>query len=107
MKFYESSAIIEASPDEVWDVLTDADGLAAWDSGIERVEGHIALGQKIKLYSEVSPGRAFPLRVTELSRPERMVWSVCSRACAPTRSTRMGRAPGSRCGKSSPDRSWG
>ena len=42
---------------------------------MERVEGRIASGEKIKVYSEVSPGRAFPLRVSVFEPDRRMVWT--------------------------------
>ena len=44
MKSYEASATIDASPDAIWKVLTDAPAYAAWDSGVERVEGTLAPG---------------------------------------------------------------
>lgn len=72
MKFHEASAKINATPQQVWEVLTDGAGFTTWDSGIEKFEGTIALGEKIKLYSEVSPGRAFPLTVTAFE-PGRML----------------------------------
>ena len=75
MKYYEVSASIDAPPERVWAVLTDAEAWPSWDSGIEKIEGSVSLGSKIKLYSEASPGRAFPLKVTELSSPSRMVFS--------------------------------
>jgi len=75
MRSYESSATIDASPDAIWAVLTDGPAYAAWDSGVERVEGTIAPGETIKVYSEVSPGRAFPVKVTEYRAGERMTWS--------------------------------
>ena len=74
MRYYEASATIEAPAASVWEVLTDGDELTAWDSGIERFEGRIAPGEKVTLYSEVSPGRAFPLTVAEFDPPRRMVW---------------------------------
>ena len=75
MKHYESSAQIDAAPEAVWAILTDASGFAAWDSGLERVEGTIAIGEAIKLYTEANPGRAFKVKVTEMSAPARMVWT--------------------------------
>ena len=75
MKAYEAASTIKAEPAAIWAVLTDAPAYPRWDSGVERVEGRIAPGEKIKLYSEVSPGRAFPLRVTEFVPGRRMVWS--------------------------------
>ena len=56
-------------------MLTDAAAYPQWDSGVERVEGTIAQGARIKVFSEVSPGRAFPVKVTELDPPRRMVWT--------------------------------
>lgn len=75
MKHYEASSIINASPETIWKVLTDAPGYAQWDSGVERVEGQIAKGATIKVFSKVSPGRAFPVKVAELTPYSRMVWS--------------------------------
>ena len=74
MRYYEASSTIDAPAAAVWEVLTDGDELTEWDSGIERFEGRIASGEKVTLYSEVSPGRAFPLTVAEFDPPRRMVW---------------------------------
>jgi hypothetical protein len=75
MKFYEASATIGASPDAIWAILTDGPGYSQWDSGVERVEGHIAPGEQIKVVSKVNPGRAFPVKVTEFSPGQKMVWA--------------------------------
>ena len=75
MKHYESTALIEARPEAVWAVLTDAPAYADWDSGVVRVEGTIAPQEKIKVVSEANPKRAFPVKVTEFAPGERMVWS--------------------------------
>lgn len=75
MESYEVTATINATPEAVWSVLADASGYTGWDSGVERVEGSIAPGKKIKVYSKVSPGRAFPVRVTELNAPSKMTWT--------------------------------
>ncbi len=45
MKSYESSAVIEASPEKIWAILTDGPGLSAWQSGVVRSEGRIAPGE--------------------------------------------------------------
>jgi hypothetical protein len=63
MKSYESSARINASPERVWSILSDGAGWADWESGVDRVEGRIAESAKVKIFSEASPGRAFPLKV--------------------------------------------
>jgi hypothetical protein len=56
-------------------ILTDAPGYQVWDSGIDRVEGRIAPGNKLKVVSKANPGRAFPVKVTELTPGQRMTWS--------------------------------
>ena len=75
MEHYESTAVIDASPEAIWTVLTDAPAYADWDSGVVRVEGTIAPQEKIKVVSEANPKRAFPVKVTEFAPGERMVWS--------------------------------
>ena len=75
MRFYDATATIQASPDAIWAILTDAAGYTAWDSGVECVSGRIAPGEKITVVSKASPGRAFPVEVTEFSPGQRMVWS--------------------------------
>jgi hypothetical protein len=75
MRHYESTALIEARPEAIWAVLTDAPGYADWDSGVVRVEGTIAPQEKIKVVSEANPKRAFPVEVTEFAPGERMTWS--------------------------------
>jgi uncharacterized protein YndB with AHSA1/START domain len=72
VKAYEAGAEIEAPPEAVWDVLTDAPGWAAWDAGAT-VEGRIARGERIKITSQANPGRAYPVKVAELDKPRRMV----------------------------------
>jgi len=67
--------MIQSSPDAIWAILTDASNYSAWDSGVEKVEGSIAPGETIKVFSKVSPGRAFPVKVTEFTPGQKMVWS--------------------------------
>ena len=75
MKHYESSATIDAGPDAIWRVLTDAPGYATWDSGVDRVEGTIAPGETIKVHSQATPGRAFRVKVTGYEAGRSMTWS--------------------------------
>jgi hypothetical protein len=75
MKHYEASSSIDASPQAIWAILTDAPRYAEWDSGVTRVEGRLAPGEKIKVISEANPGRAFPVRVTEFPPDRKMTWS--------------------------------
>ena len=75
MESYEVTKTINAKPETIWAILTNAAGYTGWDSGVERAEGSIALGSKIKVYSKMSPGRAFPVKVTELAPSSKMTWS--------------------------------
>jgi hypothetical protein len=75
MKAYDAASTIEAAPETVWAILTDAPGYSKWDSGVERVEGRIAPGEQIKVLSKANPGRVFPVRVSEFEAGRRMVWS--------------------------------
>jgi hypothetical protein len=75
MKAYDATSTIKASPDAIWAILTDAPGYQSWDSGVQRVEGRIAPGEKIKVVSEANPDRTFPVKVTEFTPGRRMTWS--------------------------------
>jgi hypothetical protein len=75
MKAYEASATIAAAPGTVWAILEDAPGWPAWDSGVERVEGRVAPGARLKVVSSVNPGRAYPVRVTAVEPGRGMTWS--------------------------------
>ncbi len=68
MKAYDATATIHATPETIWSILIDAPKYSEWDSGVERVEGRIAPGEKIKVISEAN--RAFPVTVTEVSHAE-------------------------------------
>jgi Polyketide cyclase / dehydrase and lipid transport len=72
MRAYDASSTIEASPEAIWAIPTDAPGYTTWDSGIVRVEGRIAPGETIKVVSKVNPGRTFPVKVTVFTPGQRM-----------------------------------
>jgi uncharacterized protein YndB with AHSA1/START domain len=74
MHSYEASSFIDAKPERVWPVLTDAAAWPDWDSGVTKVDGRAALGEKLSVTVEANPGRAFPVKVVQLSAPERMVF---------------------------------
>jgi hypothetical protein len=73
MHAFEASADIHAPADRVWDLLTDGPAYPSWDSGVTRVEGRIADGERITVHSEISP-RAFPVRVA-VRPPDEMTWT--------------------------------
>jgi hypothetical protein len=69
MRYYEAVSLIGASPAAVWAVLSDGASWPAWDSGVDAVEGRIALGETITIRSQAAPGRAFPVKVTRFGPP--------------------------------------
>lgn len=71
---YTTSIIIHAPIEKVWNLMSQIGAYSAWSSGVTDVEGTAALGNKIKLYSEVSPGKAFPLKVTEFVPQQKMTF---------------------------------
>lgn len=75
MRSYESSATIEAAPETIWALMTDAATLTTWDSGIVRIDGRIGPGERITIVSEADPKRSFSLRVTRWEPPTAMEWT--------------------------------
>ncbi|HLJ63919.1 MAG TPA: SRPBCC domain-containing protein [Stellaceae bacterium] len=75
MKNFAAAIEIRARPETVWNLLTEAQGYPQWNSTVDKVEGRIALGEKITVHAKIAPGRAFPVKVTEFVPSERMVWS--------------------------------
>ena len=72
---FKSSISIDAAPEAVWNVLVDTGKWPEWDPFCERIEGEVVLGKKVKAFSKLSPGRAFPVKVAELVPNQRMVWT--------------------------------
>lgn len=75
MKMHSVSRTINAPPETIWSILTDASSYPDWDPGTDRVEGTIAPGEKIEVYAKISPDRTFPVTVTEFEPGRRMTWS--------------------------------
>jgi hypothetical protein len=75
VRFYEASSRINATPAAVWAVLADGARWAEWDSGVDAVEGRIALHEKIKVRSAAAPGKAFPVTVTAFDAPQLLRFS--------------------------------
>lgn len=75
MKEYRASILIDASPETIWAILTDAPRYPEWEPNVDRIEGRIASGEKITAYTKLSPGRAFPVTVSEFQPGRKMTWS--------------------------------
>ncbi len=67
-------ATIRARPEVIWRLLTDAAGFPSWNSTVTRIEGEIALGQRLALEVPSAPGRVFRPRVAHVEAARSMVW---------------------------------
>jgi hypothetical protein len=77
MKEFTTTAAIRATTERVWAILTDGPGYALWNPEINRVDGRIALGEKIKAHVVLHGGKVQPVsvRVTALEPMRRMDWT--------------------------------
>lgn len=75
MKEFSAAAEIQATPEAIWAILTDGDRYPEWDPGMVRLEGTVALGEKVTAYTRISPNRAFPVTVTRFEPGRKMVWA--------------------------------
>lgn len=70
---------INASPDVVFEVLTDAPSWPEWNTTVDSLEGTIALGEEVTLTSsfnvEGDEAMSFDLTVDELTPNESMTWT--------------------------------
>jgi hypothetical protein len=65
---------IEASPDRIWALLTDAAGFPRWNTTVTSIEGEIAEGQTLKLKVPTAPERVFKPRVSNVEPGRSMRW---------------------------------
>lgn len=68
------AANVRAAPNRLWTLLTNAADFPRWNSGVQSIEGRIALGEKIKLRVPYAPGRDFNLTVSDFVPDQRLVW---------------------------------
>jgi hypothetical protein len=75
MKTFSVTTSIHATAERIWALLTDAAGYTRWNHTIDKVEGRIALGEKVTIHAKINPGRAFPVKVTAFEPSRGMVWT--------------------------------
>jgi hypothetical protein len=68
------SVEITASPDAVWNRLTDAAAFPAWNSTVASVDRPIELGRRLAIRVPAAPGRTFRPTVVAFEPPRRMTW---------------------------------
>jgi hypothetical protein len=75
MKAAHASTTINATPEKIWTILTDAPNYPKWDPWATRIEGNIVAGGKVTAYTKLSPDRAFPVKVSEFVPGRKMTWT--------------------------------
>ena len=75
MPIFETTIRIKAPVKVLWDILVDASSWPAWNTTVDKVDGIIAPGETVTVFTKVNPGRAFPVKVSEFAPPHRMVWT--------------------------------
>jgi hypothetical protein len=74
VRSFEAVTRIDASPADVWALLIDVSRWRDWDSGVDRVEGRVALGERVTVYATMIRNRPFSTTVTEIRPLEAMRW---------------------------------
>ena len=75
MKSFSASDTINATPEAIWAIITDARGYPEWDPNAIRIDGEIKQGGKVTALTKLNPKRAFPATVTEFQLGRRMTWT--------------------------------
>jgi hypothetical protein len=73
------SAVIAATPERIWRLLTDVDDMTRWNSTLTSMEGTIELGGTVKMGVPEAPGRVFAVRVTTYIPEREMTWTQGNR----------------------------
>ena len=72
MKSYRASISINASPEKIWKILSDASGYPAWDLSMDHIDGRLALGETVTFFTKLS-AQSFPVKVTTFEPGKKMV----------------------------------
>ena len=72
MKTFEAKTTINASPETIWNILSNASDYPDWDLSMDHIEGKLALGETVKFFTKLSH-QAFPVKVTVFEPGRKMV----------------------------------
>lgn len=62
MRAHEATSLIEAAPEHVCRMLTDIAARPAWDSGVTKVDGRLAVGETLRISVEANAAASSPSR---------------------------------------------
>src|SRR5687768_13462081 len=66
---------IEAAPELIWSLLTNADDMVRWNSTLTSMAGSIGPGGTVKMEVPEAPDQVFEIKVTTFTPPREMVWT--------------------------------
>lgn len=67
------SIVINASPEKIWNILTNVPDYKSWNSTIVSIEGEIKAGGEIKIVPAINPDRTFKLKIKAFEPYTKMV----------------------------------
>ena len=71
---YTVTTNINATPEKVWSLLTNAGTLPQWNTTVNSIDGTIAEGEKIALVAAIAPERTFKLNIRNVEPNKQMKW---------------------------------
>lgn len=71
---FTASTIINAKPETIWSIITDAPKYPEWEPNVKQIEGTIALGETVTAHVK-SADRPFPAKVTGFTPNKKMTWT--------------------------------
>ena len=73
------SAVIAATPQKIWRLLTDIDDMVRWNSTLTSMDGTAELGGTVRMRVPEAPDRVFAVRVSKYIQDREMVWTQGNR----------------------------
>lgn len=64
MREEQTEIVINASPDTVWDILTDLEAFADWNPFAQRASGKVEVGQRLNVYLKPPNGMGMTVKPT-------------------------------------------
>lgn len=68
------SIFINATPEKIWQILTNLSDYNSWNSTIVSIQGEMRVGGKIELVSILAPKRTFKLTIKVFEPAKKLVW---------------------------------
>jgi hypothetical protein len=72
--YFTASTTINANPETIWSIITDASKYPEWEPNVKQIEGTIAPGETVTAHVK-SADRPFPAKVTEFVPNQKMTWT--------------------------------